>query len=91
MADIVQRLAHSGDVTGYAGGGLIVSKEHRLDPVALVRCERRLIALDRRALAPFRLQNLDFEAEALSHVDPEVAEHAEPRGDDLVSGRQCVG
>jgi hypothetical protein len=34
--------------------------------------------------------NLDVEIEALGHVDPEVAELAEARGQDLVAGGQGV-
>ena len=86
MLGVVERAAHGGDVAGDAGGGLVVGKEHRLDLMTLVGRERLLVPLDRGALSPLGVEHVHLESEALRHVDPEMAEHAEPGGEHLVSG-----
>ena len=91
MPGIVQRLAHGAHIAGDAGRGLVVREEHRLDLVLLVGGERFLVALDRGAFSPFGVEHVHREPEALRHVDPELAEHAEPRGKDAVTRRKRVG
>ena len=58
--------------------------------VALVGGERLLIALDRRALAPLGVEHVHLEAETLGHVDPQMAEHAEPGGETRSPGESVL-
>jgi hypothetical protein len=48
-------------------------------------------ASGRRALAPRPLDHLDLEPVPPAELDPALREHAVPRGEDLVAGRQRVG
>ena len=91
MLDAVHGLAHRGDVAGHAGRRLILTDEHGLDLVLLVRAQRGEVAVDGCPLAPGRLEYLDLVTEALAHVDPQVAELTEARGEHLVAGVQAIG
>src|ERR1700735_1242561 len=91
MLGAVHGLTHGCDVAGDTGRRLVLADEHRLDLVLLVGAQRGQVALDRSSLAPRRLEYLDLVTEALAHVDPQVAELAEARGEHLVAGVQTVG
>ena len=91
MLRAVHCLAHRGHIAGDARRGLVLANQHRLDLVLLVRGERGKVALDRRTLSPGSFQDLHVETEALAHVDPQVAELAEPRCQHLVAGVQAIG
>src|SRR5579864_4593671 len=91
MACGIERAAHAGDVAGGAGRGLVVTGEHALDLVALVGAQDLRVTLERHSFAPFDLQHLDLEAEALRHVDPQMRELTEAGGEDPVARRERVG
>ena len=91
MAGGVDRLAHRGDVAGDAGRGFIVRRGHGLDRVRLVGAQDLFDLLRLDARAPFLFEDLHVIAHALRHIDPEMAELAEARHQNLVAGRQCVG
>ena len=55
------------------------------------RLLRFLVALDGGALAPLGVEHVDPETQPLRHVDPQMAEHAEARGDDPVPRAQGIG
>src|SRR5579862_3407453 len=90
MTRVIHQSAHSGDVAGDAGRGLVLAGEHRLDLVPLVGAQYLLIALERHPLAPLHIEYLDVITEALRHIDPQVAELPEARGQYLVARRQRV-
>ena len=48
-------------------------------------------ALDRRALAPFDLDDFGLEAVAPAQIDPQMGELPEAGGEHLVAGRERVG
>ena len=87
----IECLADRGHVAGDAGGGLVLADQHGLDRVRLVGLERRLIAIRRRAFTPFDLEHLDLEPETAAHVDPEITELTEVRGQHAVTWIQAVG
>ncbi len=91
MLELVEDAAHAGDVGAHAGRGLVVRDQHGLDRMRLVGFEAGAILIERHALAPFRVDGVDGEAEALAQVDPEQRELAEHRRQHLVAGRQRVG
>ena len=91
VAGGVDRLAHGADVGGHAGRGLVMDHHDGLDLVVLVGAQGLLDLLGMRAGAPLLLLDDDVEAEALRHVDPEVAELAVAGGQDLVAAGEGVG
>ena len=86
MSGVVERAPHRSDIRGNTGRGFVVGEQHRLDGMALIGSERFLVPLDRRAFTPLRLDYFDLKAEPLGHVYPEVTEHPEARGENLVAG-----
>ena len=90
MLRVVERAAHARDVAGDAGRRLVVGEQHRLDLVGLVGSQCLVVPLDRSALAPLGVENVDLETEPLGHVDPQMAEHAEARREHPVAGRQRI-
>ena len=91
MLDAVHRLAKGGDVAGNAGGGFVLAHQDGFDLVLLIGAERGQIALDGGAFAPRGFQHLDLKPQPLAHVDPQVAELAEPGREDFVARIQTVG
>ena len=87
MLGRVDRAAHGGDIAGDAGRGLVMHDEHALDLVVLVGAERLLDAIGIDAGAPLLLLDDDVEAVAAGELDPQMAELAEPRGEQLVARR----
>ena len=90
VAGRVDRLTHGTDVAGDAGGGLVMDRHDGLDLVVRVGAQRLLDPLRVRTRAPLFFLNDHVQAEALGHVDPEVAELAEARGQNLVATVQRV-
>ena len=90
MLGRIQRLAHPGDIAGDSGGSLVMAGEHSLDLVLLVRFQRLLGTLERHALAPLDILDFHVVSEPLRHVDPQMAELSEARGQHLVAGRQRI-
>jgi hypothetical protein len=87
----IEHPAHAGDVAGDPRGSLVVAGQYPLDPVPLVGAENLLVAPERHALAPIDIEHLDLVAETLRHVDPQMAELPEARGQDPVARREGVG
>ena len=87
----VERGAHGSDVGGDAGSGFVLCGEHGLDLVSLVSRQNFGVFLDRHAFAPFGVHGFSLEAQARDHVDPQVAELAEARGQHQVTWAQAVG
>ncbi|MEY9768192.1 hypothetical protein ABIA14_000469 [Sinorhizobium fredii] len=87
----VERGAHRGDIRRHAGRGFIMRHEDGLDLVRLVGGEPLGVELDRHAGAPFPVEAIDLEAEALGHVDPEMRELAEAAHQHLVAGGEHIG
>ncbi len=79
MASGIQGPAHAGDVGRDTGRGLVVGDEHSLDLTPLIIAQASLVFLDGHALAPFDIDAIDHEAEALSHVDPQMRKLTETR------------
>ena len=84
MAELVHHLAQPFDVAGYPGGGLVMTGENSLDLVSAVAAQNVFRPLQGHPLTPLDLLDLDIEAQALSHVDPKVAELAKARRQHLV-------
>ena len=87
----IERPANARDVAHHAGGGLVVDYHDRLDLVRRVGGQRLRDSIERRALAPLGLEHLHVETEPPRHLDPEVTELAEARGQHPVAGRKRVG
>ena len=66
----VQSRANGGNVGGDAGGGLVMGGKDGLDLVLFVGGEFGGVVLDRHALAPVHLAEIDIEAQTLGHIDP---------------------
>ena len=77
MLRLVQRLADAGDVRHDAGGGFVLAGQHGLDAVMGVRFQDVSLLLQWHAGAPFAVDNLHIQTQALAHVDPQVAELSE--------------
>ncbi len=86
MLRLVERFADACDVAPHARGGLVVHYHDRLDLMGGVGRQRLGNPVDRRRLAPFGVDHLHVEPEALRHLGPQVAELAVARGEHLVAG-----
>jgi len=65
--------------------------EHRPDRVGGIRAQGLFEPVGGGAAAPGAVENLHIEPVTLAHVDPAMAEHAVPRDEDRIAGRQRVG
>jgi hypothetical protein len=97
----VDRLPHRGDVGGRAGRGLVVDDADCLDLLLAVAAQACLDLIRLHAAAPVRRfgqqrivargrENLDREAEARGHLDPERREVAGLDHQHRVAGRERV-
>ncbi len=75
---------------GDARRGLVLDDEHALDLMLFVRLENGINMLGMRARAPFLVEDMHVEADALGEIRPKRTELAIARHDDLVAGRQRV-
>ena len=91
VIEIVEQLAHGGDVAGDAGCGLVVANQDGLDLPRGVGGKALGVGLDRSPFAPGHVDDLDVQGMAFAEVDPEVRKLPEARGQDLVAGRKGVG
>ena len=91
MPGRIERAAHAGHVAGDAGGRLVVADEHGLDVMPLVGLEARLDHVERDALAPLHVDDIDVEPVPAGEVGPQVRELAEHGDQHLVAGRERVG
>jgi hypothetical protein len=91
MMRVIERMAHTGDITCDTRRRLIVGDEHGLDLVMMVGLEVGGKDIYRHAFTPGHVDHLDLEAQTDAHIDPQMRELAEARGENLVAGRQRVG
>ena len=87
---LVQRLTHASDVRDHASSSFVLAGQDGLDAVLRVSLQDVSILLQWHAGAPLAIHNLHIQTQALAHVDPQVAELPEARGQDGVAGRQGV-
>ncbi len=91
MLGLVQCLTYAGDVRHHAGGSFVLAGQNGLDAVLRVSLQDVSVLLQGHAGAPLAIHDLHIQAQALAHVDPQVAELPETRGQHRVAGRQGVG
>ena len=87
MGRLVQGFAHAGDVRGHTGRGFVVADQDGFDLVLGIGLEDVFVLLQGYAGAPFAFHDLHFQAQALAHVNPEVAELSKARGQYFVARR----
>jgi hypothetical protein len=83
--------AHACDVRGHAGGGFVVASQHGFELMRGVGFQNVSELLQWHACAPFAFHDVHIKAEALAHVDPQMAELTKPRGQHFVARRKRVG
>ncbi len=91
MARSVDGATHRGDIGGDARGGLVMDHHDALDLMVLVGAQRLFDALRRGARAPLFLLNDDLKPMTAGEFDPQMAELAEARRQQLVAGRAGIG
>ena len=91
MTQIVQYPADRRNIAGHAGGGFVLTDQYCLDLMLRIGLQGASIAFGRSAFAPFHFEDVHVEAQASSHIAPEVTELSEAGSQNPVSGIQTVG
>src|ERR1700746_513476 len=87
----INRTSYGAHVAGDAGCGFVVHDEDSLDAMLAVRAQRLLDAFRRRTRTPFLVLDRNVKTDALSEIDPQMAELTETWRQDLVTWRKSVG
>ena len=91
MLSLVECFAYTCDVRGHASGGFIVAGQNCFDLVAGISFKNVSVLLQRHARAPLAINDLHVEAEAGTHINPQMTELTEASSQHAVARRQGVG
>ena len=83
-------VSYGANIADHAGRGFVVYDEDSLDAMLAVRAQRVLDALWRRTRAPLFVLDRNVKTDALSKVDPQMAELTEARRQDFLTWRKGV-
>src|ERR1700716_1778015 len=86
----IERIANARDVAGHAGCRLVVANQDGFDFVLLVVLQPLCVDVDRNALAPFDIDNVDDQTMAAAEISPQVRKLAKDRDQYSVAGRQGI-